>query len=284
MIRWDNHAVLTYRANAALKYPHFSLLAGPVSGLPLTTDSSLPYPHHRGLWLGCDPLNGGDYWSDGPLATGQIRSEELTIEDQGDNGVTILNRCRWVHGEGSNPLRDKRKFCFERINSQLSFIDVHLEIEALEDILIREAKHSFFALRVAADLAPSGGGNIVSSEGNQGAEHTHGRPARWCSFYGRRKKCPAVVEGISIFNHPDNFGCDCPWFVRAYGHMSASPFGFLKKNWTLERGRKLDLRYGVALHAGNPNTAKIQPLYDGWLAKHASNTVEIIGRKRKKRR
>ncbi len=49
-------ALLNYSAYQTLKYPYFEPLNGPLSGLPLTTESSLPYPHHRGLWLGCQPL------------------------------------------------------------------------------------------------------------------------------------------------------------------------------------------------------------------------------------
>ena len=70
LVRWNNLPVLGYRAHSTLKYPYFGPLNGPASGLSLVTESGLPYPHHRGLWLGCDPLNGGNYWSDGPLKQG----------------------------------------------------------------------------------------------------------------------------------------------------------------------------------------------------------------------
>ena len=70
LLRQDNQPVLGYRAHPTLKYPYFCPLNGPVSGLSLTTESGLPYPHHRGLWLGCEPLNGGDYWGDNGLESG----------------------------------------------------------------------------------------------------------------------------------------------------------------------------------------------------------------------
>jgi hypothetical protein len=50
-IRLDNLPLLTYRASASLKYPYFSTLNGPVSGLSLIAESAEPYPHHRGLFL-----------------------------------------------------------------------------------------------------------------------------------------------------------------------------------------------------------------------------------------
>src|SRR6188474_277017 len=48
-IRYDNLPLVAYRAQPSLKYPYFAPLNGPASGLSLTTESSLPYPHHRGL-------------------------------------------------------------------------------------------------------------------------------------------------------------------------------------------------------------------------------------------
>ena len=53
-LRLDNLPLAAYRAQPSLKYPYFCPLNGPVCGLSLTTESALPYPHHRGLWLGCD--------------------------------------------------------------------------------------------------------------------------------------------------------------------------------------------------------------------------------------
>ena len=69
LIRLNNALIVAYRAHHSGKYPYLNSLAGPTTGTDVTTESSLPYPHHRGVWLGCDPLNGGDYWSDGPTSS-----------------------------------------------------------------------------------------------------------------------------------------------------------------------------------------------------------------------
>ena len=81
LIRYNNSPVLSYRASSDAKYPYFYPLSGPKSGLSLTTESSLPYPHHRGLWLGCEPLNGGDYWADNGPESGQIKTVKLELLD-----------------------------------------------------------------------------------------------------------------------------------------------------------------------------------------------------------
>ena len=72
LFRYANLPVMSYRASSDNKYLYFYPLAGPKSGFSLTTESALPYPYHRGLWVACDPLNGGNYWADNGLEFGQL--------------------------------------------------------------------------------------------------------------------------------------------------------------------------------------------------------------------
>ena len=265
LVRLDNNPVLAYRAHPTLKYPYFCPLNGPVSGLPMTTESALPYPHHRGLWLGCDPLNGGDYWSDGPLERGQILSTQLELGEVEAESIAFSEQCEWTCN-GSTPLTDKRSYKVIIPNPRVLLLDCDFELHAQADIRIKKAKHSFFAMRAAPDISPTSGGVLMNSEGGIGAEGTYGLPARWCGYHGKRKLRPDVVEGIAIMNHPDNFSGDCPWFTRDYGHLSPSPFNFLSgTEWTLDRRQQLKLSYRVVLHAGTPQEAGLDSIYDEWL-------------------
>ena len=110
-VRLDNLPLLTYRASASLKYPYFCPLNGPVSGLSLIAESAEPYPHHRGLWLGCDPVNGGNYWADNGLESGQIRSMELQLAEKAptQSSVVFTEKCVWSR-IGSNPFHDQRRY------------------------------------------------------------------------------------------------------------------------------------------------------------------------------
>ena len=78
-LRWHNMPLTAYRAKPSQKYPYFYPLNGLASGTSLTSESALPYPHHRGLWLGCEPLNGGDYWADNGLESGKVKSVGLEL-------------------------------------------------------------------------------------------------------------------------------------------------------------------------------------------------------------
>lgn len=267
-VRRDNLPVLTYRAQPWLKYPYFSPLAGPLSGLSLVSESALPYPHHRGLWLGCEPLEGGDYWSDGPLAAGQVRSSGPKLVEAGEGGdegrVVFEDRCEWIREGAPSPWEDRRRFTLTQPREDLTLLDCEFEIVARMDVSVSRAKHSFFAMRSAPDIAPTYGGVLQNSEGGLGAEGTYGKPARWCGYHGPRRLRPEIVEGIAIFDHPGNFGGDCPWFTRDYGHLSPQPFEFLEEPFRLAGGESLSLKYRVALHGGTPEEAGLDALYDGW--------------------
>ena len=78
IVRIDDVTFTSYRYGDGQKYPYFYPLNAPASGLSVTTESSLPYPHHRSLWFGCDQVNGGNYWQEGN-DRGQIISKGPVI-------------------------------------------------------------------------------------------------------------------------------------------------------------------------------------------------------------
>jgi hypothetical protein len=265
IIRWNDFVVANYRTGPLQKYPYFSHLAGPLTGLPLTTESSLPFPHHRGLWLGCDPLNEGDYWTDSELSRGQIRSVDLQVGEITATSIEIHNRCNWIRREAASPLVDERRILFQVPSDTVRLIDFDIRLTALEPISVARAKHSFFALRAAPDLAPLGGGRLENSAGDIGEAGTSGKPANWCSYYGPRAGNKEAVEGIAVMDHPENPWSPCPWFTRDYGHLSPSPFNFLERPWQLAAGDSIRLRYRVVLHAGTPQQVALDEIYRRWL-------------------
>jgi hypothetical protein len=266
LVRYNNLQILSYRASSDAKYPYFYPLAGPKTGLSLTTESSLPYPHHRGLWLGCEPLNGGDYWADNGLDSGQIRTLklELLTPKAVNNAVTFTQACEWKR-DGSHPFNDERRFTITRPNDELVFIDCQFKLTAVEEISIKSAKHAFFAMRAASDISPAYGGTLMNSTGAMGAKETYGKVADWCGYFGQRRFRPDVTEGIVIMNHPDNFGGKCPWFTRDYGHLSPSPFKFQEKPFKLAEGEVLNLSYRVVLFAGTPEQAGLHGVFKSWV-------------------
>ncbi len=261
--RLDNMPLTVYRAHPTQKFPYFYPLAGPVSGQSLTTESSLPYPHHRGLWLGLDPLNGGNYWH-GNLSDGRIRSVERKVVDRSENTITFTDRCRWEREGAPEPFHDQRRITVSVKDAKRWLIDVRIKLTAREKIVIKDAKHSLFAIRAAADISPAYGGTLYNSEGGRGAEGTYGQEARWCGYYGSRRHHLDIVEGIAVMTHPNNPWRPV-WFTRNYGHLSPSPFNFREEPWKLPADESITLRYRVVLHAGTPEEADLDELYRQWI-------------------
>jgi hypothetical protein len=266
-VRWNNVIVAAYRAHASQKYPYITSLAGPITGISLTTESSLPYPHHRGIWLGCQPLNDGDYWSDGPVDEGQIKSAGPELKHVRADSVVILDKCEWIGPQGVSPCVDERRLTFTFLSEKIRLLDIDVKLTARENLSVRDAKHSFFALRAAPDISPNHGGNLINSEGDVGAAGTHRKAATWCSYYGPRRVRPDVVEGIALMDHPQNPWSPCPWLTRDYGHLSPSPFSFsfVKEPWRLAAGASVRLRYRIVSHAGDPTEAKLSQIYQNWV-------------------
>jgi methane monooxygenase PmoA-like len=263
VVRWKNRPLTTYRANIDQRFPYFFPLAGPVTGAPLTSESAMPYPHHRSLWFACDKVNGVDYWHDKPLADGQILSRRLEIDEASADRIVISNDCRWVHPTADSPFEDRRRFTLTAIDDRRWTIESEFTLTAATAVEIAKTNHSLFAVRCSPDLAPVYGGTLVNSNGKTREKATNGDPAKWCSFYGRR--AGGAVEGITLMDHPKNPWAPCEWFTRDYGFLSPTPLNYIKEPVQLAKGESLKLRYLVVCHAGDPAAAEIDGLYARWI-------------------
>jgi hypothetical protein len=265
-VRWANRVLTSYRAHPSQKYPYLYPLSGPVTGLSLTTETALPWPHHRSLLFACDRVNGGNYWQEG-LAAGQILSTGPRLGKSTPASAEIFDQCEWKKPGGSVVCKDQRRITVTVPGPRLRLIDWEIKWTAVEDLTVTQTNHSLFALRAAGDLSVSGGGTLINSEGQSGEKATFGKPAAWCGFHGRRQNVPGhVVEGIAILDHPQNPWSPCPWFTRDYGFISPTPFNFIQKPWQLPAGESVLLRYRVVLHAGDHQDAGLDGIYKAWAA------------------
>lgn len=264
-VRWANRVLTSYRAHPTQKYPYWYPMAGPVTGLSLTTESSVPYPHHRSVLFACDRVNGGNYWQ-GPVEQGQIASKGPQLGPTTPQSAEVRDQCIW-RKPGHNPvMTDQRVFAVRVVDARVWWIDAEITWTATEHVTITRTNHSLFALRAAADLIPWAGGTLLNSEGHVGEKETFGRPAAWCTYFNRRgARGGEAIEGIALMNHPDNPWKQCPWFTRDYGFISPSPLYFLDKPWELAAGQSVRLRYRVVGYAGTPEQAELAAIYQAWV-------------------
>lgn len=253
--------VTCYRAHGGQKYPYAYPLAGPVTGLPLTSETGDPWPHHRSIFFGCDKVNGVDFWSTN-MGPGRLVSEGPAGENLDSGAVAITDACAWTRADGSVVMRDKRRIVVTAAEPGLVTLDWDIRWTAEEDVAIPKTNHSLFSIRAAHDLTPAGGGRLLNAAGKEGEKATFGEAAPWVGFHGER--AGGVVEGVCLLDHPGNPWGLSPWFTRDYGFASPTPLYFRDGPWKLAAGKSVRLRYRVVGHVGTPEEAGVSALWKAW--------------------
>jgi hypothetical protein len=263
VVRVDDRVFTSYRFGAGQKYPYFYPVNGPLSGVSVTTESSLPWPHHRSLFFGCDKVNGGNYWQEGN-EQGQIVSRGATIVSAGPERVEIRDECDWRRPGADPVLSDRREIWIEARSPSLRLLRFHVTLVAQAEVRIEKTNHSLFAARMAPELSAQGGGVLVNSAGATGEKGTYGVSAPWCDVSGVRF---GLREGLAILESPKNRWYPSKWFTRDYGFFSPTPFNWLDDaGLRLAPGERLELEYLVVVHAGDASEAGIAGLFSSWAA------------------
>lgn len=255
----DGRLVTEYRYAQDQKYPYFYPVAGPRSAESVTTETSEPYPHHHSLFFGSDFVNGGNYWQE-ELSRGQIVAQETRLVRASGPEVEFTQTSLWSRPGAESPFRDERTIRISSPSTDIHLIDFDITLTPLIDVRIEKTNHSLFAARMAPALSVDSGGTLVNSRGGRNAEGTFGQEAEWADYYGSRG---GVVEGLAIFNHPQNRWTPPPWFTRDYGFFSPTPFNWFEEgHLDFPRGEPLRLRYRVVVHGGTTDEARIAELYE----------------------
>ena len=266
-IRQDNQVLAAYRTQKDQKYPYIYPLTGPVSRVSVTSESAMPWPHHRSVFLGLDRVNGGNYWQQ-TRADGQILSQDPQIVRAEKNLIEFTDRCLWKKPDQDPIIEDTRKYLLEWRCSDYYILDLEYSMTMLTDVQVQKTNHGFFGVRVEQDLAPDGGGHMLSSEGATCQKDSLAKPANWIAFYGNRRFNPAISEGVAVFSPPNEpFGSPfdkTPWFTRDYGNISPMPFLFVDKDFIFkwEKGKKISTKYRVVVFAGTPADVDLTKLWN----------------------
>jgi len=262
-VRVDDRTFTCYRFGAGQKYPYFYPVNGPVSGVSVTTESALPWPHHRSLFFGSDKVNGGNYWQEGN-DQGQIVSRGPSVVDAGPDRVVITDECEWRKPGTAPVLVDRREIRIEAPSPALRTLRFKVVLVPQTEVRIERTNHSLFAARVAPELSAQAGGVLRNAAGALGEKGTFGASSPWCDVSGTRF---GRTEGIAIFDSPRNRWYPSKWFTRDYGFFSPTPFNWLDDaGLRLAKGETLELEYMVVVHAGDAAEAGVAELFATWAA------------------
>src|SRR6267154_2274954 len=152
------------------------------------------HPHHAGLWLNYESVNGIDFWNN---------SDAIKPENAPKMG-TILHRAVVSAKSGSDQ----------------GVLDVESDwIPSDKPEVYTDA--SGHASTVAKLDNAGVNGTYLTSEGKKG-DAAWGTRGRWCNLSGLVGDEPVT---ITILDHPANPGFPTYWHARGYGLFAANPLG-----------------------------------------------------------
>ena len=247
----DGELFTSYKFGEDQSKPWFFPVNGQC-GESITDESPEDSPHHHSLWLGCDKVNGHDFWSEAPGHGRIVVTDEPQLLNEGE-AAGFRHSCDWLTGGGVTLIREVRTVkAWGGEDDDGRLMDFETSLEALEDIIIEPTENALFSVRVAPSISVDNGGVVHNAMSDEGEEETFGETAFWCDYSG---PIADQINGITIYDHSDNPWHPTHWFTRDYGFMSPSSLHFMNVGWKIAAGEKVTLRYRILVHAGD--------VYDG---------------------
>jgi hypothetical protein len=266
-------------------YPIFSgngaMLTRGYPMYPLAGDPT-DHPHHLGLWLNFENVNGLDFWNNSfaipaekKSMYGSIKTDRIIKTEDGAKGVLVYH-ANWVNHKNEVLLEETTQYEFSGSENQ-RIVDRITTLKANTNVLFTDAKDGLLGLRVAHELQISSKkdqlytddkgivtivkantdavatGNYLTSAGKEGDDAWSTRAA-WCKMYGKMKNDSI---SIAIIDHPGNINYPTYWHARGYGLFAANPLGekvFTNgksaKNLQLKKGETVRFVYRVVFDQG----------------------------------
>ncbi len=258
-------------------------------GFPLNKRDGerIDHPHHVGLWLNYESVNGLDFWNnsynipaDKKAKYGWIRNVKLIRTQVARNAGTLSYSANWENQAAKVLLEEKTTFVFSGAGNTRT-IDRITTLTAMQDtVTFKDVKDGMLGIRLTKELefatdkveeftdsqgnvtkvSASGNGangNYLTSVGTKGAG-VWGTRAVWCMLYANKEGKPLSV---TMIDHPKNPGYPTYWHARDYGLFAANPLGQEvfsngkeKLNLILKPAQSVTFKYRIIIGSDqNPN-------------------------------
>lgn len=265
-------------------------------GYPLSTRAGerTDHPHHVGMWLNYEDVNGYDYWNNSTAIVKSLQSHKMgTIfhdavlsTKSNKNTGELVATATWVDddGKGQKVLTEKTTYVFSG-TADTRTVDRITTLTAISDVVVfKDVKDGMFAIRLARQLEiPSNkpdvftdahgvetkvpvldntgvSGDYISSEGIKG-EAVWSTRATWMNLTGVMNNHPI---NVAIFDHPSNVSYPSYWHARGYGLFAVNPLGAKVfsngkdvRNLTLKKGESVTFRYRTLIADKNMTKAEL---------------------------
>jgi len=249
--------IARYHFGEGLERPFLYPIIGP-SGRSLTRmghpHDPQSHSHHNSVWVSHVDVGGVDFWSDRRL--GIVRHKRIVeYVDEGENS-TIVAENEWVDKNGKVLLNETRRISVRLLEDKEWLLVLDLTLNAAgQAVALGKTPFGMLGVRMAKTIGVhDGGGRIRNSEGGVNEKEVLWKQARWVDYSGAI--ADGVLEGITLFDHPDNPNHPSYFHVRDDGWMGASlTFDGPRQ---IEPGVPLYLRYGLYGHRDMKPPAAIE--------------------------
>ncbi len=242
------------------------------------------HPHHTGIWLNYESVNGLDFWNNSTAIEmakrdkyGTIAHQKIINKKTKGNTASLTATAIWIRSDNKILLHELTTFNFS-VNKNDFIIDrITILTAADTTVIFKDVKDGMFAIRVARELElpskekssfiddkgnitnvpPSGAdvtGMYYGSTGLKG-DSVWSSKGNWVMLTGKKDGKEIT---IGIIDHPMNVGYPTYWHARGYGLFAANPLGRKvfsngkeELNFSLQPGKSVTFRYRVIIHSGN---------------------------------
>jgi hypothetical protein len=258
----DGIEIARYYFGPDLRRPFLFPIIGP-SGRSLTRMGHPHEPeshsHHNSVWISHNDVNGVNFWED--HGKGQIVHQRIEKLDDGPKSASISVINVWA-ATNKVLLVEHRRVTAQALPKNEWLLILDLQLEATNGaVTMGKTPFGPIGVRMAKTIGVNdGGGMIRNSEGGVNEKEVLWKRARWVDYSG--PIAAQAVEGLTLFDHPSNPDHPSFFHVRNDGWMGASLT--FDAPVTIQTGQPLRLRYGLYVHAGQPEGEILQRRWESF--------------------
>lgn len=251
------------------------------------------HPHHVGVWLNYEDVNGNDYWNNSDAvdhskrAYGTIVHTGITSMKSGKKKGELTVTANWIDKDGKLTLKETTTYIFSAVGERRIIDRITTLTAANGEVKMPDIKDGMFAIRLARELEmPSNKAEIFTdaagiatkvpalnntgvtgkyrnSNGIEG-EDVWAKRAVWCNLMGKIKE---EKISVAIIDHPKNVGYPSYWHARGYGLFAVNPLGQKAfsngkeiLNFKLNNGESTTFRYRLVVDSEHISDSELNTL------------------------